>query len=339
MEKIRLGRTDLWVTRTSFGALPIQRVSFDEAKTLLVKAYEAGINFFDTARAYSDSEEKIGYALADVRDDIIIATKSLATTGEELKSDLSTSLKNLKTDYVDLLQLHNPAEVPNADDPSSAYAAALLAKKQGKVRHIGITNHRLAVAEEAVRSGLFDTLQFPLSVLSAQKDLDLVEQCRKSDLGVIAMKAMSGGLIKNTKAAFAFFRQFDHVAAIWGVQRESELDEWISYEADPPELDSELRAAIEDERRELGGDFCRGCGYCLPCPAEIPINMAARMSFLLRRAPTAGFLAEPWQQKMARIDNCTECGHCRDNCPYGLDPPALLDKMHADYKVFLTENT
>ncbi len=335
MEKIRLGRTDLWVTRTSFGALPIQRVSFDEAKALLVKAYEAGINFFDTARAYSDSEEKIGYALADVRDDIIIATKSLATTGEELSSDLSTSLKNLKTDYVDLLQLHNPAEVPDADDGSSAYAAALVAKKQGKVRHIGITNHRLAVAEEAVRSGLFDSLQFPLSVLSAQKDLDLVEQCRKSDLGVIAMKAMSGGLIKNTKAAFAFFRQFDHVAAIWGVQRESELDEWISYEADPPELDSELRAAIEDERRELGGDFCRGCGYCLPCPVDILINNAARMSLLMRRAPTENFLTPQWQERMMRIEECTECNACSDRCPYDLDTPALLKKNLEDYKTFI----
>lgn len=335
MEKIRLGSTGLSVTRTAFGALPIQRISNDAAAKLLRRAYDAGINFFDTARGYSDSEEKIGLALADVREDIIIATKSSAPTGQELTSHLETSLANMKTDYVDILQLHNPKEPPRADDPDSPYAAALRAKEKGLVRHIGISNHRLDVAIEAARSGLFETIQFPMSVISADRDLELVEVCRQGDMGVIAMKAMAGGLIRNVRAAFAFYRQFDNVVPIWGIQRECELDEFLRLDAEAPDFDDRMQAAAEAERQALAGDFCRGCGYCLPCPVEIPINMAARMSLLIRRAPTEGFLTEDWRTRMMRIEDCTECGQCRDRCPYGLDPPALLKKNLDDYKTFL----
>jgi aryl-alcohol dehydrogenase-like predicted oxidoreductase len=327
----------LVVTRTSFGALPLQRCDVDDAARILRRAFDAGINFFDTARGYSDSEEKIGRALSDVRDSIIIATKSGATTRSGLLEQLNTSLTNLRTDYVDLLQLHNPGELPDPDDPDSSYAGLLIAKKAGKVRHIGITNHRRDIALAAVESGLFETLQYPMCHLSSPEDVALVDKCNAADMGFIAMKALSGGLITNARAAFAFFRQYQHAVPIWGIQRMPELEEFIALEANPPSLE-EMWPVIEQDRRDLAGDFCRGCGYCMPCPQEIPIAMAARMSLLLRRMPHQGFMNDRWHEEMHRIEKCTECGHCREHCPYGLDTPALLRKQLADYEAFYQDH-
>lgn len=334
MDKIKLGRTNLIVSRSGFGALPIQRISFKEAKYLLQKAYDNGINFFDTARAYSDSEEKIGYALSDVRDNIIIATKTQAKDKDTLFKHLETSLANMKTDYIDIFQLHNPPELPDPEDPNGLYSGLIEARQKGMIRFIGITNHRLKVALDAIDSGLYDTIQFPLSSLSSDEDLKIIEECRKKDIGVIAMKALSGGLITNVSSTFTFLRQFDNVVPIWGVQRESELDEFIELENNPPILDEHMWKIIEQDRAELQGAFCRGCGYCLPCPVELPIPMAARMSLLLRRSPYQGLLSDEWEEQMNRIENCIECGHCKNHCPYGLDTPKLLEEMLKDYREF-----
>jgi predicted aldo/keto reductase-like oxidoreductase len=324
------------VTRTAFGALPIQRVSFGEARTILRQAYEGGINFYDTARGYSDSEEKIGYALADVRHEIYLATKSSgARDKDQLLERLAISLDKLKTDYVDILQLHNPRELPDQDDPQSLYGGLLEAKRKGMARFIGVTNHRLDNAVAAARSGLYDTVQFPLSAISAEKDLELVDVCRENDVGLIAMKAMCGGLITDARLAFAALRRHGDVVPIWGIQRESELAEFLALEAEPPELDEAMLRAIERDKQDLAGDFCRGCGYCLPCPAEIPIPMAARMAFLLRRSPSARFLTAEWQEQMHRIEDCQQCGQCSERCPYGLDTPTLLKRMLEDYDAFL----
>jgi len=338
MEKIRLGRTGLMVSRSSFGALPIQRVSFEEAREILLTAYEGGINFYDTARGYTDSEEKLGKTFKGKRHEIIIATKTFAPTGKELLEHLDTSLKNLQTDYVDIYQLHNPKELPDPDDPDGTYAAMVKAKKEGKIRFIGITNHDLKVAMKAVDSGLFDTVQFPFSVLSSQKDIDLVNACKAKDVGFIAMKAMSGGLIDNAEIAFAFMRQFDNVVPIWGVQRMSEIKQFLELEENPPVLNDEMWKKIEEYRKELSGAFCRGCGYCLPCPAEIPIPLAARLSYLVNRSPYERFLEDDWKEQMERIENCIDCGHCRDHCPYGLDAPALLKHQLVDYRKFYAEH-
>lgn len=335
METITLGRTGLQVSRTSFGALPIQRVSFADARTILRKAYDKGINFFDTARGYSDSEEKMGAALADVRQNLIIATKSHASTKDDLLDHVQTSLKNLKTDYIDILQLHNPAQVPNPEDPEGLFAGLEEARDRGWVRFFGITNHRLPVAREAIQSGLFDTLQFPLSVLSSDKDMQLAQECGERNVGFIAMKALSGGLVTNARAAFAFLRQYPHVVPIWGIQRERELDELLALEADPPSLDQSLQDSIDLDRQELSGSFCRGCGYCMPCPVGIPISMAARISLLLQRAPEQNFLTGEWQEKMRLINDCTQCGQCRAQCPYELDTPKLLQAELAKYEAVI----
>jgi aryl-alcohol dehydrogenase-like predicted oxidoreductase len=334
MEKIRLGRTNLMVSRSSFGALPIQRVGFDDAKKLLLMAFENGINFFDTARSYSDSEEKLANALGPVRKNIIIATKTLAKDVSTLNEQLATSLKTLKTDYIDIYQLHNPPKLPDPNDADGLYQTLVKARQKGMVRFIGISSHRQDVARGTVESGLYDTLQYPLNSLSDDEELKIVRTCREHDVGFIGMKAMSGGLLSSCRSTFAFIRQFDHAVPVWGVQRESELREILELEKNPPVLDDQIRAEIKKDRQELGGNFCRACGYCLPCPALIPIPMAARMGLLLRRMPWRQFMSEEWRQNMDRIEDCDECGNCRDHCPYGLDTPNLLRKMLDDYRRF-----
>ncbi len=335
MVNVTLGRTGIVVNRNGFGALPVQRVSNEEAVKLLRKAYDNGINFFDSARSYTDSEYKIGLALSDVRDKIIIATKTPSTTVEGFWSDLEKSLAMLKTDYIDIYQFHNPSFCPKPNDGTGLYEAMLEAKKQGKIRFIGITNHRLPVAIEAVESGLYDTLQFPFSYLTDKKDEDLVDLCKEKNVGYICMKALSGGLITRSDAAYAYLSQFDNTLPIWGVQRENELDEFISYIDNPPAMTEEIKEFIENERKELVGEFCRGCGYCMPCPAGIEINNCARMSLLLRRSPTEGLLSGEGQAKMKKIEDCIECGNCKAHCPYGLDTPNLLKRNYEDYKTFL----
>ena len=339
MEQMRLGRTNLMVSRSGFGALPIQRISLQEAGRLLRKAYERGINFFDTARSYTDSEMKIGAALADVRERIIIATKTGAEDRKTFFEHLETSLRNLKTDYIDIYQLHNPKTLPDPDDSEGLYHALVEAKNKGMIRFIGITNHRLDVAIAAAESGLYDTVQYPLSLLSNEKDLELIDICAQKDVGLIAMKALSGGLINNGKAAFAFLRQYQNVLPLWGVQKESELDEFLACEQNPPALDDAMWEIINNFRSELSGEFCRGCGYCLPCPAQILIPMAARMALFLGRAVYQSYLTDEWREKMELIEKCIDCGHCRNHCPYELDTPKLLKKNLAAYRKFAAEHS
>ena len=193
----------------------------------------------------------------------------------------------------------------------------------------------MAVAREAVDSGLYDTLQFPFSYLSGDKELELVEKCEKAGMGFLAMKALAGGLITNSAAAYAFMKKFPHVLSIWGIQRERELDEFLSYQEKEPELEGALQEAIDADREQLKGEFCRGCGYCMPCPAGIEINNCARMSLMIRRAPSEAQLTEEMQAKMKKIEGCLHCGKCKEKCPYGLDTPALLEKNYKDYREIL----
>lgn len=335
MQTVTLGKTELTVSKNGFGALPIQRITKSEAVYLLQKAFYHGINYFDTARMYTDSEEKLGAAFEYTRDKIIISTKTGAQNAEDFWKDLETSLTKLKTDYIDIYQFHNPPFCPKPGDESGLYDAILKAKEQGKIRHIGITNHRLAVAKEAIVSGLYETMQFPFCYLATDADLEIVSLCKEKNMGFIAMKALSGGLINDSALAYAYLAQFDHVAPIWGVQRESELDEFLSYQENPPVLTDNMQAQIEKDRAELSGEFCRGCGYCMPCPVGIEINNCARMSLMLRRAPKSEYLTEEWQEKMKKIEDCLECGQCMSKCPYGLKTPELLKKNYEDFKTFL----
>ena len=332
---VTLGSTGITVPQNAFGALPIQRDDFDTASKILRRAYEGGMTFFDTARAYSDSEEKIGIALSDVRNKIYIATKTAAKTPDEMKSQLETSLKMLKTDYIDIYQFHQSTCCYRPGDGSGMYEQMEDFKRQKLIRHIGITSHQIDIADECVESGLYETMQFPFSYLSGDREIALVENCRSHNMGFIAMKALAGGLITNSRAAFAFMSGFDNAVPIWGVQHEHELEEWLSYFNEAPELNDELRSVIEKDKKELSQDFCRGCGYCMPCPAGIVINQCARMSQLIRRSPSANWLTEESQKMMMKIEDCRNCGQCKKKCPYGLDTPTLLKQNLADYKEIL----
>ncbi len=331
MNTVTLGKTGITSPQNAFGALPVQRVDTDTAVKLLRRAYEGGMTYFDTARAYSDSEEKLGKAFEGMRDKVVIATKTMGHDPEKIKADLDTSLKNLKTDHIDLYQLHMVLQCYRPGDGTGIYEVLEEAKKAGKILHFGVTAHQIEVAKECVRSGLYETMQFPFSYLSSQKEIELVKLCKEYEVGFIAMKGLAGGLINRSEAAMAFMNDFDNVLPIWGIQRESELEEWLSYMDNTPRMTGEIAEFVKKEQEELSGDFCRGCGYCMPCPMGIQINTCARMSLLIRRAPTAAWVTEHWQEEMKKIETCINCRQCVSKCPYELNTPELLKKNYEDY--------
>ncbi len=333
MVQVKLGNTGIVANKNGFGALPIQRIDKESAVRLIHMALRGGVNFFDTARAYSDSEEKLGAAFAGIdRGSYYLATKTAAKTGEQLRTELAVSLNNLRTDYVDIYQLHCAPKCFRPEDADGVYAAALEAKKEGKIKHIGITAHLLNVAQEAVESGLYETLQFPFAYISGEQEIALVKKCADAGMGFLGMKGLAGGLLTNSKLCYWFACQYESVLPLWGVQRESELAEFLSYQDNPPVMDDEMKAVYEKDLKELSGDFCRGCGYCMPCPKGIQINNCARISQLLRRSPSKNWLNEEWQANMAKIKECIHCNQCASKCPYGLDTPKLLEKNLEDYE-------
>lgn len=335
MKLVTLGKTGITTPQNAFGALPIQRVSLETAVALLRRANEGGMVFFDTARAYTDSEEKVGAAFADRREKVFIASKTAAETPEGFWKDLQTTLANLRTDYLDIYQFHCVGRCYRPGDGTGMYEAMLEARARGMIRHIGITAHKIDIAEEIVASGLYETLQFPFRYLASERDIALVKACEEAGMGFIAMKGLSGGLLNNSRACMAFMSQFDGVVPIWGVQRQSELDEWLSYFTQEAVMDDEMEKVIAQDRAELMGDFCRGCGYCAPCSVGIIINQCARMSQMIRRAPSKDWLSPQWQAEMAKIDLCVNCGACVKRCPYELNIPVLLRKNREDYRKIL----
>ena len=342
MINVTLGSTGIPVPQNGFGALPIQRDSMEVAADLLKKAYEGGMQFFDTARAYSDSEDKEGLAFGQAggifetkREDIVIATKTHALTPEDFWKDLETSLSKMNCKYIDIYQFHQMNVCWKPGDGSGMYEAMLDAKKQGKIHHIGGTTHKIGIAKEIVESGFYETLQYPFSYLASEEELKLYQMVKDHNMGFICMKGLAGGLINNSKAAMAFMSQFDNALPIWGIQRESELSEWLFYMKDTPMMTEEMEAYIRHEQDELSGNFCRGCGYCMPCTVGITINQCNRMSLMLRRAPSKGWLSEKWQKEMDKIEDCIGCGVCKTRCPYELDIPTLLRENLDDYRKVL----
>ena len=334
ISSITLGRTGITVPQNGFGALPIQRVDTETAVRLLRRAYEGGMRFFDTAHAYTDSERKLGEAFEGMREKVFIATKTQAKTGDALREELKASLEALRTDYIDIYQLHCAPQCFRPGDGTGLYEALCEAKDAGLVRHIGITAHKIGVAEEIVASGLYETLQFPFSYLASDRDIALVKATEAAGMGFIAMKGLSGGLLTNSAACMAFMAQYPALP-IWGIQRDSELTEWLSFFERDISMTDELRETIERDRAELLGEFCRGCGYCSPCTVGIVINQCARMSQMIRRAPSQAWLSDHWKTEMARIADCVDCGICKTRCPYELDIPNLLRKNLADYNDIL----
>ncbi|MBR5093864.1 MAG: aldo/keto reductase [Oscillospiraceae bacterium] len=334
MKTIPFGSTGLMVSKPAMGCLPLQRCSKEDAIRLLRAAFDGGITYYDTANAYTDSEEKIGLALSDVRDKIVLSTKSQSRDKAGVLAHIELSLQRMRTDHIDLFQFHQVPEVPDPDDPNGAYAGALEAKARGWIDHIGVTTHRVDVAEACIASGLFETLQFPFSYISSERDLALAGKCKEAGMGYIAMKGLAGGMLTNVRACHAFMAQYENVVPIWGIQTMEELRQWLDVAEEDPAMDEELSAFIRRERQELSGSFCRSCGYCMPCPVGIEIRNCARMDRLLRRSPWQQYMTPEWQAKMAKIEDCLGCRRCASRCPYQLDTPALLKYMLKDYREF-----
>ena len=336
MQTFLLGKTGLAVTKPAMGCLPIQRTEKDEAVRILRRAYEGGIRFFDSANAYTDSEEKMGLALADVRGDIVISTKSQGHDYDTVAAHIQTSLERLRTDYIDLFQFHLASRWEDID--SGAMDAAQDALAKGYIRHIGVTCHSLGFAQEAVRSGRFETLQYPFSYLSNDEEQALVHSCLDAGMGFIAMKALAGGLLSNARAVHAFMGKQEGVAPIYGIQTMEELEQWLALAEEDPSMDGELQSVIDADRAQLGGQFCRSCGYCMPCPQGIEIRNCARMDMLIRRSPWRPWFSPEWQARMNKINDCVECGRCKAKCPYHLDTPKVLKYMLKDYWAFYEEH-
>ncbi len=281
-------------------------------------------------------KKKVGIAFEGMRDKVYIATKTGAKTPKEFWEHLEQSLDMLRTDYIDIYQFHMAPQCFRPGDGTGMYECMLEAKAQGKIRHIGITAHLLNVAQEIAESGLYETLQFPLSYLSSEEDEALARRCAEKNMGFIMMKGLAGGLIQNPEAAMAYALQFENAVPIWGVQKASELDDWLAFMDDEPKMTDEIRSFIESEKQAFAGSFCRGCGYCLSaCPMHISINNCARMSLMLRRAPMDAWLSPEMQEKMNQIDDCIECRACEAQCPYSLPIPELLKANLEDYRKVL----
>jgi predicted aldo/keto reductase-like oxidoreductase len=330
MDYRSLGKTGLKVSEVGFGGIPIIRLQTDEAVKVLLHAYDKGITFYDTANMYRDSESKIGLALSSFRDKIVIATKTTLRDAAGFRKHLERSLKMLKTDYIDVYQFHqvaNDEEWGKITKDGGALSAADKAKKEGKIRFLGVTSHNLQMAVKLVKTGLFDTIQFPFNFIEPEAKDELHEYARKKGIGIIVMKPFAGGVIDNAALAFKYLRQFPDVLPIPGFDSVQSVDEIVSIYDRQNEIADEDWENMEKYRQELGRIFCRRCEYCQPCPNGVIITPAMGYPIVASRMSpevSVEFLKIPMQS----IEKCTECGVCIERCPYELPIPELLKKNY-----------
>jgi uncharacterized protein len=321
MKSVRLGKTNLEVSRVGIGGIPIQRPSEDEAIKIIHRALDLGINFIDTAAGYGASEERIGKALVGRRDQVIIATKSGQPSKAEAMTELERSLKRLKTDVIDIWQLHNISsseKYAQVTGPGGSLEAAHEALQAGKIRHVGLSSHNLDVALEAVKSGLFETIQFPFNYVTREPADELIPLAKKHDVGFIGMKPFAGGMLGNANLSIKYVLQFDSVVPDPGIQKVEEIEEIVTIvESGDWTLTVQEQQEIEARRAELGTQFCRQCGYCQPCPQEIPISMVMITQGMWKLWPREIFF--DWMGRVTdKARNCVQCGECETKCPYQL---------------------
>ena len=336
MEKIRLGKTGMMVTRLGFGGIPIQRLTEDEAVRVVQKCLDLGINFIDTANAYSTSEERIGKAVKGRRQDVFIATKSGARTHEEIEKHLELSLKRLDTDYIDLYQFHGVNDLATLDkilDPENGlYKVFEAARQAGKIRHIGITSHQMDVAKAHIKSDRFETLMFPFNFITSEPASEILPLCQKHDVEFIDMKPMAGGMLQDATVAFKYLLQFPDMVVIPGIEKPHEIEEIAAIYEGFHEMTSAQLARMQELRDELGTRFCRRCDYCQPCNQEIPISMLMTFPSFVKRLPPDWFFKGPWiSGAMEKATSCTECGECEVRCPY--DPP-IREMIKDSYNLY-----
>ena len=324
-----LGRTGLKVKSLGFGGIPIQRISEEEAVRVVRRCYELGINYYDTARGYSVSEERIGKALEDVREKVVLATKSGRRKAKEMLEELEISLINLRTDWIDVYQLHNVSSYEAWDQikgPGGALEALYKARDEGKIRHLGITSHDPAVLADIVREDIFEIIMIPYNYLTINPEEELLPLCKENNVGTVIMKPFGGGAFSNANIALKYVLSKDYVdVTIPGMMTVGEVEENFRVATMPHIISEEELELIETDRVELGDQFCRACNYCQPCPQEIPITfiLRAESQFLKRMGWRPG-TEERFAEAIEKADSCIECGECETRCPYRLPIRKLL---------------
>ncbi|MBU1050276.1 aldo/keto reductase [Candidatus Bipolaricaulota bacterium] len=335
MEKVRLGRTELQVTRIGFGGIPIQRVGDDDAMRIIRRVFDLGVNFFDTANGYGTSEERIGRALQDERNSVILATKTPARDRDGALKHLELSLKRLRTDTIDLWQFHNVSNEPSYAEvtgPRGALEAAREALAGGVVKHIGLTSHSMDIALKATASDLFETIQFPFNYVTREAEDALIPLANKHDVGFIGMKPFAGGLLSDARLSIKYVLQWDTVVPDPGIETIADIEGIVDIVNGDRQLTNDERNEIERIRNEVGHRFCRRCGYCLPCPAQIPIPVALNIVSFIRRFPTDHVLSDGFSSVATRAAACLKCGACEARCPYGLPIREMLAENVQAYK-------
>jgi predicted aldo/keto reductase-like oxidoreductase len=340
MQTVRFGKTELLISQVGFGGIPIIPLSVEEGVAVVRHCFERGITFFDTANVYGDSEKKIGMALEAVRDRVVIATKTLERSAEGAAKHVAFSLDNLKTDYIDLYQLHSVSKEDDWDAiiaPGGALEAVNQAKAEGKIKHIGFSSHDIALAIKICRTGLFSTIQIPFNFIENDPADELFPVAQEMDMGIIAMKPLGGGLLGRADLCFKFLQQYPFVVPDPGIQSADEADDIIALYDSPRALTAEDNQEIEKIRSQLGKRFCHRCGYCMPCEqgVEIPGVMGFR-SIAQRLSPaiTISFTKDA----METVDSCSECGECLEKCPYNLQIPELIREHQTLFNSYVSQH-
>ena len=333
MEYRVLGKTGLKISRMGFGGIPIQRIDAAGTRKLCLEMKEAGINYIDTARGYTVSEEYLGEALEGIRDHFIIATKSMARTKEAMAADIEISLKNLRTDYIDLYQVHN-ATLPQLEQvmaPGGALEALLEAKAAGKIGHIGLTAHGLEVFEKAVELDWVETFMFPYNIVESQGE-ELIKVCAEKNIGFIVMKPLAGGAIEDATLAMRYCLANPAVTVVIpGMAEEKELAQNLAAANDASPLSEEELAKVSAIRKELGTQFCRRCNYCQPCVKGINISGCFLFHGYLARYGLEEWARGRYATIPVKASACIECGACENRCPYNLPIRQMLKKVAADF--------
>lgn len=333
MEYRELGKTGLKISRMGFGGIPIQRIDQEGTRELIKKAAEMGINYIDTARGYTVSEEYLGYALEGIRDRFVLATKSMARTREAMAADIETSLRNLRTDYIDLYQVHNPTmeQLDQVIGEGGALEALLEAKQAGKIGHIGLTAHSVHVFERALDCDWVETIMFPYNIVENQGE-KLIEACAQKKIGFIDMKPLAGGAIEDARLALRYV--CSNPAMTVTIPGMAELEELkVNLEAceDTSPLTAQELEAMEEVRKALGTNFCRRCNYCAPCTVGINIPSVFLFAGYLQRYDLGDWAKDRYGALAVKASACVECGECETRCPYHLPIREMLKRAAADF--------
>jgi len=335
MMKIKLGRTNLKVSRFGMGGIPLQRPPLDEAVKLVQHALDVGVNFIDTSIGYGDSEIRIGQAVKERRNEVILSTKGSWRDKASASRNIEDSLKRLQTSHIDLWQFHNPRDPSSLGQllaPGGAYEAAVEAKESGKILHIGISTHNIDVALQAVESGLFETVMYPFDFVAREAAEKLVPLCKEKDVGFIAMKPFAGGNIRDASLAMKFLLQYDHVLPLPGIERVEEIDQIARVVEGSWEIRPEERCQMDEIRGELGKRFCRQCMYCMPCPNGVEIWLLTYVRNLHRLWPREKFVEGWFADAAETAKKCVGCGACESKCPYELPIREIIADNYAFFQ-------